>query len=107
LLDAPPGTGHVAPVLQAVQEVIKREKLAQVLERKIDSRPEREDLEQKNILKGTTVAPALQATRLELEKGRIADTLETKMATRPDRSDLLEKGVLENSSDNIEPHEPQ
>jgi len=89
---------HVAPGLQAVQETLKREKLAQVLERKIDSRPEREDLEQKNILKVATVAPALQAARLELEKGLIADSLESKMAARPDRADLLEKGLLETPS---------
>ena len=42
-----------APAPVAVQQQLRKEKLAQMLSNKIEARPDKEDLEDKNILKGT------------------------------------------------------
>jgi len=46
--------------------------------KKLEHRSEKEDLENRNILKPGNVAPSLQATQLALEHERIADSLEKK-----------------------------
>jgi len=43
---------------------LKRERITQVLERKIESRPDRDDLLEKNILKGTHAAAVVAPSGL-------------------------------------------
>jgi hypothetical protein len=47
-----PSESKAAPALVAAQEQLRKEKLAQALATKIESRPDKEDLADKNILKG-------------------------------------------------------
>jgi len=57
-------------------------------------RPEKDDLENRNILKDDSVAPSLQAAKASLEKEQLADLLEKQVASRPDAAELVEKHIL-------------
>jgi len=70
-------------------------------------RPERDDLEEKNILKGTDVAPSLQAARAALEKEQLADSLGHKLAERPDVAELHEKHIIEGEAEAAAEHEAE
>ncbi|KAJ2402012.1 hypothetical protein GGI23_001010 [Coemansia sp. RSA 2559] len=76
----------------------KPEHLAQerlnLMERKIERRPTREELEDHNVLRKTNVAPALQAKEMELERSRLEDKLEHKLEGRPTREELEDHNVL-------------
>jgi len=61
-------------------------------------RPDKEDLQERNILKDDSVAPALQAAKEALEHEIIADSLEKKLAQRPDKEDLEERNILKDGS---------
>lgn len=85
------------------------------LEKKLSLRAEKDDLVNRNILKGTTtifvnekktylffllciidasVAPALQASREALVKEKISESLEHRLESRPAKEDLINHGIL-------------
>lgn len=68
------------------------------LERQLGHRPDRHELEEKNILKPGNLAPSLQAARDELQKSQLADKLEGRLERRPERDDLVSRGILKDQS---------
>ncbi|KAI3482291.1 hypothetical protein L1887_55052 [Cichorium endivia] len=66
------------------------------LERSLGHRPDRHELEERNILKPGNLAPALQAKRDELQKSQLADRLEGVWNEGPKRT-TLSTGDLEGS----------
>jgi hypothetical protein len=110
-----------APRLQAAQEQLRKEKVTLELEKSLSHRPEREDLESRNILKGNnstqpdfdafseakllflntllwqkdqSIAPSLQAAQEALKKEKLAQALEHKLEARPEKDDLVNRNVL-------------
>jgi len=61
--------------------------------KKLENRAEKEDLENRNILREGNVAPALQATQQQLQKEQLQDTLEKKLENRPEKEEV--KHILE------------
>jgi len=59
----------------------EKDKIREGLEKKISHRPEKKDLENRNILHHGHVAPSLQATQDQLEHERLLTTLEKKSVT--------------------------
>jgi len=53
------------------------------LEKKLEHRSDKEDLEERNILRQGNVAPSLQAVQQQLEKEQLFDTLGKKLENRP------------------------
>ncbi len=68
------------------------------LERSLGHRPDRHELEERNILKPGNLAPALQAKRDELQKSQLADRLEGRLERRPEKDDLVNRGILKDQS---------
>ena len=104
---------NAAPALLAAQQELARNKLQDSLEKKIESRPEKDQLVEQNILKGSSSfffilymhikilwvsftnlsfvmiegTPALQAAAEALKKSQLCDQLATKIASRPTQED--------------------
>lgn len=68
------------------------------LEHSLGHRPDRQELEEKNILKPGNLAPALQARRDELQKSQLADKLEGRLERRPEKDELVIRGILKDQS---------
>jgi len=107
-----------APRLQAAQEAVKKEKLVHDLEIRVGQRPDRDELEKKNIIKAgrnlhfsnffdgilfihpswyvldILVAPALQAAQEALKKEKLAQGLAHKLEQRPEKDTLVGRNVL-------------
>jgi len=64
------------------------------LEKHLQTRPDPQDLKNRNILHATNAAPALQSAALELERQRAADNLRKGLEKRPDREELVERNIL-------------
>jgi len=64
------------------------------LEQQLKQRPEREELQDKNILKDGSVAPALVAKAEQLKKSQMEDALNIKLSQRPAPEDLVQGGIL-------------
>jgi len=73
-----------------------------VLEKRLGNRPEKEELQERNILKDDSVAPALQAAREKLQRSQLEDKLAHAIQQRPNPQELVEKGIL---SDEVKPAE--
>merc|ERR1711916_414809 len=84
--------------LRVLHSLTMSDDVAKTLEKKLSMRPEKDDLENKNILKDDHVAPALQAAQESLKKEKIAQSLATKIAHRPDAEDLENKNILKDNS---------
>jgi len=65
-----------------------------ILSKKLENRADKEDLENRNIIRGGNVAPALHAVQHQLEKEKLQDTLEKKLEHRSDKEDLEERNIL-------------
>jgi len=65
-----------------------------VLEKKLQQRPEKDELVNRNILKEGKVAPALQAAKERLERSQLEDKLETALKSRPKQEELVKDGIL-------------
>ncbi|KAH8169077.1 RPEL repeat domain-containing protein [Sarocladium implicatum] len=65
------------------------------LEAHLQSRPERSELVEKNILPESTAAPGLQAHQKELKRHMLEDQLNDKISHRPDPEALIKDGVLQ------------
>ncbi|ORX60694.1 hypothetical protein DM01DRAFT_1165200 [Hesseltinella vesiculosa] len=68
------------------------------LETFLVSRPDVQDLVEKNILKDPAVAPALQSHREELNKRKVEDSLRHKIDHRPTPEALFKQNILTNMS---------
>jgi hypothetical protein len=71
-----------------------KKKLQDFLKTKIEQRPDRESLIQKNILSDSKAAPSLQEHQRKLKKARLADDLNDKLLNRPGPLELVEYGIL-------------
>jgi len=72
----------------------EKKQRARSLEHALETRPDVEELKQKNILKDTTAAPALQEKQAELERKMAADALDQKLQRRPTAEKLVKEGIL-------------
>ncbi|MCJ1471978.1 hypothetical protein MMC13_000622 [Lambiella insularis] len=68
------------------------------LEKHLQTRPDPQDLKDRNILLDTNAAPALQSKALELERQRATDSLKKGLGKRPDREELVERNILPDST---------
>jgi hypothetical protein len=66
----------------------------EVLEKRLAQRPERQELQDRNILKDGSVAPALQAARDQLQRSQLEDQLDHKLMQRPRPEELVKSGIL-------------
>lgn len=73
--------------------------LQDILKTKIEKRPNRDTLIQKNILPDSAphAAPSLIRKCTELKRARLADDLNDKLAKRPGPLELVESGILVSS----------
>jgi len=65
------------------------------LEKQLGSRPNKDELVDRNILKGDSVAPALQAAKERLEKAQLQDKLAHALQERPKAEELVQEGILQ------------
>ncbi|MCJ1236191.1 hypothetical protein MMC14_004168 [Varicellaria rhodocarpa] len=68
------------------------------LEKHLQTRPDPQDLKDRNILLDTNAAPALQSTALDLARQRTIDSLKKGLEKRPEREELIERNILPNST---------
>ncbi|KAH9057311.1 hypothetical protein EDB87DRAFT_1812026 [Lactarius vividus] len=66
----------------------------QALEKRLSQRPDRQELQDRNILKEGNVAPALQAARDQLQRSQLEDKLDQKLLHRPKPEELVKSGIL-------------
>jgi len=66
------------------------------LEHKIQSRPEKKDLVDKNILKEGN--PRLQSAQEALKKEKVVDTLEKRVSNRPEKEELENRNILKHGN---------
>ncbi|THH00893.1 hypothetical protein EW026_g1692 [Hermanssonia centrifuga] len=88
----------------------------ETLEKRLTQRPEKQELMERNILKGKRrcvrllhllicfamlddkVAPSLQAARDQLKKSQLQDKLDQALLQRPKREELVEGGILKDET---------
>ena len=87
--------------MQAKQAELERQRITDNLKKGLSSRPEKDDLVQKNILPDSTVAPALQEKQKELEKHMRANSLEKNLQNRPKPEELVKEGILKEDENPI------
>ena len=61
------------------------------LEKHLQTRPDPQDLKDRNILKDTSAAPALQQAQQDLERHQAEDALRHKLEKRPQKEELVER----------------
>jgi len=66
----------------------------EALEKRLAERPDRQELQERNILKEGNVAPALQAARDQLQRSQLEDKLDQKLLQRPKPEELVKSGIL-------------
>jgi len=66
----------------------------QTLEKRLAQRPDKQELQDRNILKEGNVAPALQAARDQLQRSQLEDKLDQKLLHRPKPEELVKSGIL-------------
>ncbi|KAG9094789.1 hypothetical protein FS749_011837 [Ceratobasidium sp. UAMH 11750] len=64
------------------------------LEKSLKERPDKKELVDRNILKGSTAAPALQATQERLQRAQLQDKLDHALQSRPKPEELVNEGIL-------------
>jgi len=64
------------------------------LEKQLGSRPKKDELVDRNILKDDSVAPALQATKEKLQRSQLEDKLAHALQARPKAEELVQEGIL-------------
>jgi len=87
--DAPPGK-RSPPVRQQSFDPAAVE----ALEKKLKTRPEKNELVDRNILKEDNVAPALQAAKEKLLRSQLEDKLDHALQARPKPEELVKEGIL-------------
>ncbi|KAI8815802.1 uncharacterized protein EV422DRAFT_340934 [Fimicolochytrium jonesii] len=90
--DAEGGSTPVQPL--DLQRPINFEERKEAMKSILKKRPEKEALEELNILKNTSVDPSLAAAQERLRKSQLADTLDSRLRDRPDVDQLRERRIL-------------
>jgi len=85
--------GSVPATRPSRQNSLSEEAL-QALEKHLSHRPDRQELQDRNILKEGNVAPALQAAREQLQRSQLEDKLDQKLLQRPKPEELVKSGIL-------------
>jgi len=85
--------GTIPATRPARQNSLSAETL-QALEKRLSERPDRQELQERNILKEGNVAPALQAARDQLQRSQLEDKLDQKLLQRPKPEELVKSGIL-------------
>jgi len=89
---------HVAPVLQATSESIRKKKISEYLEHKLEHRRSKEDLISANIIKQEMKSPSnalsLQPVQSQLKFHRTQIELSQKLEYRPDISELITSNII-------------
>ncbi|KAJ3093130.1 Kinesin-like protein kif9 [Quaeritorhiza haematococci] len=85
---------QVAPSLQAIEAELVRKQVENSLEKQLQRRASKGDLEARNVLKDFHVAPSLEAIAADLEKARLQDALKEKIHERPSKADLVQQNIL-------------
>ncbi|KIM78953.1 hypothetical protein PILCRDRAFT_824073 [Piloderma croceum F 1598] len=70
------------------------EQLVESLEKQLGSRPKKDELVDRNILKDDSVAPALQAAKEKLQRSQLEDKLAHALQARPKAEELVQGGIL-------------
>lgn len=91
ILHSMPG---VSSALQETSLALDRRIKEDKLNKKLENRPDSDDLINKGIMKDSKVAPALQQHRVELEMEMKKNNLDQQLAIRPDVNALYDKGIL-------------
>lgn len=81
--------------LHAQQQELQRQRLTDSLNKAIASRPDKDELVERNILPESTAAPALQSHQRELAAAMRRDSIEKHLQTRPSPAELIKEGILE------------
>jgi len=66
----------------------------QALEKRLGQRPDKQELQERNILKEDNVAPALQAAKERLQRSQLEDKLDQALQQRPKPEELVKEGIL-------------
>ncbi|KAI0758328.1 hypothetical protein BC629DRAFT_1124610 [Irpex lacteus] len=97
-------TNATAPTQDATARPTPTRKLSidpqavEVLEKRLNLRPDKNDLIERNILKDDKVAPSLQAARDKLQRSQLEDKLDQALLQRPKREELIREGILESEA---------
>jgi len=83
-----------APVTRPARQNSLSAETLQALEKRLAQRPDRQELQDRNILKEGNVAPALQAAREQLQRSQLEDKLDQKLLHRPKPEELVKSGIL-------------
>ncbi|KAI0256204.1 hypothetical protein BJV78DRAFT_1385196 [Lactifluus subvellereus] len=86
-------SGPVPATRPARQNSLSAETL-QALEKRLAQRPDRQELQDRNILKEGNIAPALQAAREQLQRSQLEDKLDQALLHRPKPEELVKSGIL-------------
>jgi hypothetical protein len=81
--------------LHAQQQELQRHRITDSLNKAIASRPDKDELVERNILPDSTAAPALQSHQRELAAAMRRDSIEKHLQTRPSPAELIKEGILE------------
>ncbi|KAF8499798.1 hypothetical protein F5888DRAFT_113047 [Russula emetica] len=83
-----------APVTRPSRQNSLSAETLQTLEKRLAQRPDKQELQDRNILKEGNVAPALQAAREQLQRSQLEDKLDQKLLHRPKPEELVKSGIL-------------
>jgi len=90
------GTSGPVPVSRGpVRQSSLSTETLEALEKRLSQRPERQELQDRNILKEGNVAPAIQAARDQLQRSQLEDKLDQKLLQRPKPEELVKSGILQ------------
>ncbi|KAI9090997.1 hypothetical protein DFS34DRAFT_597396 [Phlyctochytrium arcticum] len=93
-LALPVSTG-ITPVGQLdLQKTLGFEERQESLRSILKKRPEKEALEDMNILRGGGIDPSLAAAQERLRKSQVADALDSRLRERPEIDELAERRIL-------------
>jgi len=82
------------PTTRPVRQNSLSAETLQALEKQLSHRPDRQELQDRNILKEGNIAPALQAAREQLQRSQLEDKLDQKLLQRPKPEELVKSGIL-------------
>jgi len=88
------GAPAAVPVTRPARQNSLSAETLEVLEKRLAQRPDRQELQDRNILKEGNVAPALQAAREQLQRSQLEDKLDQKLLHSPKPEELVKSGIL-------------
>jgi len=84
----------VSPALAGAKIALEKQRTADILAHRLDTRPTKDELEERGVIKQMGVSPALAGAKIALEKQRTADLLTRRLEKRPSLTDLQDKGIV-------------